>query len=27
MDIEDAYYRGSVERGDWMFRLMLGYEF
>jgi len=27
MDISDRYYRGTVERGRWMFRLGLGYEF
>lgn len=27
MDISDTYYRGTVSRGNWMFRLGLGYEF
>jgi len=27
MDIRDEYYSGTVSRGNWMFRLALGYEF
>lgn len=27
MTIRDTYYRGTVERGHWMFKLSLGYEF
>jgi len=27
MDIKDKCYKGTVSRGDWMFRLALGYEF
>lgn len=27
MMVEDLYYRGSVRRGHWMFRLAAGYEF
>ena len=27
MDISDRYYKGSVSRGNWMFRLSAGYEF
>lgn len=27
MDISDRYYKGSVQRGHWMFKLSAGYEF